>query len=69
MYGCALRDPHHGCMGLIFRKTMRIGPFRFHFTKRGYSSWSFKLGRWSWNSKTRESTVDLPGPASWRSRG
>jgi hypothetical protein len=54
-------------MGLIFRKTMRLGPFRFHFTKQGYSSWSFKLGRWSWNSKTRESTVDLPGPVSWRS--
>jgi hypothetical protein len=54
-------------MGLIIRKTIRLGPVRLHFTKKGFSSWSFKLWRWSWNSKTRRSTVDLPGPASWTS--
>jgi hypothetical protein len=54
-------------MGLVIRKTMRLGPVRLHFTKKGFSSWSLKLWRWSWNSKTRKSTVDLPGPASWTS--
>jgi len=67
MYGRGVPVPHHGHMGLIFRKTVRLGPFRFHFTKHGYSSWTFKLGRWSWNSKTHQQTVDLPGPASWTS--
>ena len=55
-------------MGLIFRKSFRFGPFRFNFTKSGFSSWSFKLGRYTWNSKQREHRVDLPGAASWTSR-
>ncbi len=55
-------------MGLIFRKTIRLGPFRLNFTKHGFSSWSFRLWRWSWNSKQREHRFDLPGPASWTSR-
>ena len=29
-------------MGLIFRKSFRLGPFKFNFTKNGFSSWSFK---------------------------
>jgi hypothetical protein len=53
-------------MAFLFRKTKKFGPFRFHFTQRGLSSWSFKLGRWSWNSRTRANRVDLPGPMSWR---
>ncbi len=55
-------------MGLIFRKSFRFGPFRFNFTKNGFSSWSFKVWRWSWNSKQRQHRVDLPGPASWTSK-
>ena len=55
-------------MGLIFRKSFKFGPFRFHFTKQGFSSWSIKIWRWSWNSKERAQRVDLPGPASWSSR-
>jgi hypothetical protein len=38
---------------------------RLHFTKNGFSSWSIRLWRWSWNSKTRKQRVDLPGPVSW----
>lgn len=53
-------------MALLFRKTMRIGPLRLNFTQGGFSSWSFKIGRWSWNSKTRAHRVDLPGPLSWK---
>lgn len=58
---------NHGGMGLIFRKTFRFGPLRLNFTKRGFSSWSLKFWRWSWNSRTRAHRVDLPGPASWTS--
>jgi hypothetical protein len=53
-------------MAIIFRKMQRFGPLRFHFTKNGLSSWGLKIGRWSWNSKTRAHRVDLPGPVSWK---
>lgn len=58
-----------GRMGFIFRKTLRLGPLRLNFTKNGLSSWSFKIWRWSWNSRTKAHRVDLPGPASWTSKG
>ncbi|HWH00110.1 MAG TPA: DUF4236 domain-containing protein [Pilimelia sp.] len=54
-------------MGLLFRKVVRFGPLRLNFTRNGFSSWSVKLGRWSWNSRARAHRVDLPGPMSWRS--
>jgi hypothetical protein len=53
-------------MGIQYRKHKRFGPLIFHFTENGFSSWSFKIGRWSWNSRTRAHRVDLPGPMSWR---
>lgn len=55
-------------MGLRFRKSTKIGPLRFNFTQRGFSSWSIQLGRWSWNSRTRSQRVDLPGPWHWQGR-
>jgi Protein of unknown function (DUF4236) len=55
-------------MPLIFRKSFRLGPLRFNFTKNGFSSWSFRVGRYSWNSRARAHRVDLPGPASWTSK-
>jgi hypothetical protein len=54
-------------MGIVFRRPMKFGPLRFHFTQRGFSSWGLKVGRWSWNSRTRAHRVDLPGPFSWKS--
>ena len=30
-------------MGLIFRKTIRLGPLRLNFTKHGFSSWSLQV--------------------------
>jgi hypothetical protein len=48
-----------------FRKRVRLGPIHWNFTERGYSSWSFKLGPFSWNSRTRRHSVDLPGPFRW----
>lgn len=55
-------------MGLLFRKVVKIGPLRLNFGRGGLSSWSLKIGRWSWNSRARAHRVDLPGPWSWRSR-
>ena len=55
-------------MPIHFRKRWKIGPLVLNFTKNGFSSWGFKIGRWSWNSKTRAQRVDLPGPSSWSSR-
>lgn len=55
-------------MGLLFRKVIKIGPLRLNIGRNGLSSWSVRLGRWSWNSRARAHRVDLPGPWSWRGR-
>jgi len=52
---------------LLYRKVVRLGPLRLNLTKGGLSSWSLKIGRWSWNSRARAHRFDLPGPFSWRS--
>lgn len=54
-------------MPLMFRKVVRLGPVRLNFGNRGLTSWSIRIWRWSWNSRTRTSRVDLPGPVSWKS--
>lgn len=56
-------------MPLQYRRSAKFGPLRFHFTQDGFSSWSIKIGRWSWNSRQRRQRVDLPGAWFWRSRG
>jgi hypothetical protein len=53
-------------MGLMFRKRKKIGPLILNFTEHGFSSWSIKIGRWSWNSRSRAHRYDLPGPLSWK---
>ena len=53
-------------MGVLFHKRMKLGPIILNVTQNGLSSWSVKIGRWSWNSRTRAHRVDLPGPLSWR---
>ncbi|MEV0733647.1 MULTISPECIES: DUF4236 domain-containing protein [Polymorphospora] len=53
-------------MGLMFRKRKKYGPIILNFTENGFSSWSVKIGRWSWNSRARAHRVDLPGPLSWK---
>ncbi|RCW45932.1 uncharacterized protein DUF4236 [Halopolyspora algeriensis] len=55
-------------MGLRFRKPLRLGPVTLHVTQRGLSSWSIKLGPWSWNSRHRRQRVNLPGPWHWTGR-
>ncbi len=42
------------------RKTVKLGPIHLNFTQSGFSSWSLRLGRYSWNSK-RGHTFDTPG--------
>jgi hypothetical protein len=54
-------------MPLLYRKVYRFGPLRFNVGNHGLSSWGIKIGKWSWNSRTRRSRFDLPGPLSWRS--
>ena len=58
-----------GCMPIQYRKVIKFGPFRLNIGNHGLSSWSFAIGKWSWNSRTRKHRVDLPGPFSWRSGG
>ena len=55
-------------MSLLFRKSIGFGPVRLNLSKSGVS-WTFRLGPWSWNSRTRRPRVDLPGPFSWRGKG
>ncbi|MCF4123755.1 DUF4236 domain-containing protein [Antribacter sp. KLBMP9083] len=54
--------------GIKFRKRMSFGPVKFNFTQRGLSSWSLKVGPWSWNSRTKKHSVDLPGAFSWQQK-
>lgn len=54
-------------MGFNLRKRFRLGPLQLNFTERGYSSHTWRLWRWSWNSRTRQWTFDTPGPGSWKS--
>lgn len=51
-------------MKFRFRKTIRLGPIRLHFTQRGFSSWGLKVGPWTWNARTGRHSVDTPGPGS-----
>lgn len=59
-------------MPIRARKRIRLGlpwlHIAVHFTQSGYTSWSVKVGPWSWNSRTRAHRVDLPGPAHWTSK-
>lgn len=54
-------------MPLRFRRRVRLGPVILNFSNSGMS-WTLKVGPWSWNSRTRAQTVDLPGPVSWTGR-
>jgi hypothetical protein len=56
-------------MKFRYRKSRQFGPFRLNFTENGFSSWSFNIGRWNWNSRTRKHTVNTPGPGYVESGG
>lgn len=56
-------------MPIRARKKVRLGPRFAHvawnFTQDGYASRSYKVGPWSWNTRTRRQRIDLPGPLHW----
>lgn len=43
------------------RKTVRLGPLRLNFTQKGFSSYSIRVWRYTWNSRTRQNRFDTPG--------
>lgn len=59
-------------MPIRLRKPIRIGPqlahVKLNFTQNGFTSWSVKVGPWSWNSRAEKHRVDLPGPWHWTSK-
>jgi hypothetical protein len=55
-------------VGLIFRKRVKLGPFRFNLSRRGVST-SVKAGPVTHGGRHRRTTVNLPGPFSWMTRG
>lgn len=56
-------------MPFTFRKRIPVLPFlRLNLSKSG-RSWTWHLGKWSWNSRTRRQSVDLPGPVNYQTRG
>ena len=54
-------------MPIYFRRSINLGILRVNLSRSG-TSFTWRLGPWSWNSRTRRHSVDLPGPLSWRSR-
>jgi uncharacterized protein DUF4236 len=58
-------------MGLRYTRRPRYGPFHVNISENGVQSVTLKLGRISWRvwSKRQRaglSSVDLPGPLSYR---
>lgn len=58
-------------MGIRFTRRFRVGPFVLNAGLRGLSSVSLRLGPVSWRLWSRHhergvSSVDLPGPLSYR---
>ena len=51
------------------RKTISLWFVKLHFTEHGFSSWSIKIGPFSWNSRTNKKHFDTPGPGSLEGGG
>lgn len=56
-------------MPFTFRKRLKFGPFYVNVGKSGLTSWGVKVGAWSHNFTHGRTSVDLPGPVNYRSRG
>jgi hypothetical protein len=52
---------------LRYRKRISVGPLKFNITQKGLSSMSVKIGFWTWNSRTKKHSLNLPGGLSWYS--
>lgn len=56
-------------MPFTFRKRVPILPFlRLNLSKTGHS-WTWHLGSWSYNTRSRRQSVDLPGPVNYQTKG
>jgi hypothetical protein len=54
-------------MPFTFRKRIPILPFlRLNLSKSGIS-WTVHAFGWSYNTRSRRQSVDLPGPVNWQS--
>lgn len=53
-------------MSILFRKRIRLGPFLTVNLSKSGISWTAHFGPWSWNTRTRRSRIDLPGPLAWQ---
>jgi Protein of unknown function (DUF4236) len=53
-------------VSIRFRKRIPILPFlRLNLSRAG-ATWTFHIGPWSWNTRSRRNRIDLPGPLSWQ---
>ena len=56
-------------MPFTFRKRVPVLPFlRLNLSKTGHS-WTWHLGKWSYNTRSRRQSVDLPGPVNYQTKG
>ena len=56
-------------MPFTFRKRVPVLPFlRLNLSKTGHS-WTWHLGSWSFNTRSRRQSVDLPGPVNYQTKG
>lgn len=51
------------------RKQLRFGPLRVNLTQHGVSRYTVKLGSLAWNSHSRKTTPNTPGPGYMHSSG
>lgn len=56
-------------MPFTFRKRFRLGPLFVNLGKAGVTSWGVKLGPFTRNFTRGTTSVDLPGPVNYRTRG
>ncbi len=54
-------------MKLRVRQAFKVLPFLRGNVSRSGLSWTFHLGRWSWNSRRRTHRLNLPGPVDLES--
>jgi hypothetical protein len=56
-------------MPFRFRKRVRILPFLHLNLSNSGRSWTWRFGRVSRNSRTGRTSVDLPGPVNYQTKG
>lgn len=55
-------------MPFYLRKRISVLPFlRLNLSRSGWS-WTIHFGPWSWNTRSGQQSVDLPGPVNYRTR-